>query len=528
MRFQILHETPGRIRLRALGKPMRMEEADILDGYLRSQPGVDHVTVHERTGSVAICYHGNREALCKSLAGFSYERAAHEVELPLHSSRAMNREYKERLLSTFMRHLMRKFLLPVRIRRVVNICKSVPRIVHAGRVLLSGQLTVDVLDGIAIGVSLLTGDHPTAASVNFLLTVGEILDEWTHKKSVDDLAKSMALQVDEVWRLGEDGMAAEVPICQIVPGDRIVVHTGHVLPLDGILEEGDVLLNQASLTGESVPVAKRPGTAVYAGSVVEEGNCVVRVTHASGENRYDRIVHMIEDSERLKSGVEKRASHLANSLVPWCLGGSLVTFLLTRNVSRAVSVLMVDFSCALKLSMPISVLSAMREASRHKITVKGGKYMEIISEADTVIFDKTGPLTRACPTVTMVVPFHGESEAEMLRTAACLEEHFPHSVANAVVRAARERNLRHNEMHGEVEYVIAHGIASKIGDKRAVIGSGHFVFEDEGVQILPEDLPQFEALPQSASWLYLGIGGVLSAAIGIFDPLRPEARGTSL
>ena len=334
----------------------------------------------------------------------------------------------------------------------------------------------------------------------------------------------MSLQVDRVWRLAEDGKQEIAPLCSIVPGDRIIVHTGHILPLDGILEEGDVMLNQASLTGESVPVAKRPGSAVYAGSVVEEGNCVIRVTHEAGENRYDRIVRMIEDSERLKSAVENRASSLADKLVPWCLGGSLLTWLLTRNVARAVSVLMVDFSCALKLSMPLSVLSAMREAGRHKITVKGGKFMERISEADTVIFDKTGTLTKACPTVTEVIAFNGEDGQEMLKIAACLEEHFPHSVANAVVKAAEGQGLDHSEMHSEVEYVVAHGIATKIGDHRAVIGSAHFIFEDEGVQIRPEDQDCFDRLPKSVSWLYLGIGGILSAAIGISDPLRPEAR----
>jgi heavy metal translocating P-type ATPase len=333
----------------------------------------------------------------------------------------------------------------------------------------------------------------------------------------------MSLQVDQVWQLTEDGTQVLVPLEQVRSGDRIVVHTGHVLPLDGILEDGNVMLNQASLTGESVPVAKRPGSAVYAGSVVEEGNCIVRVTGMAGENRYDRIVHMIEESEKLKSGAERRAYDLADRLVPWCLGGSLLTWLLTGNTTRAVSVLMVDFSCALKLSMPLSVLSAMREASRYKITVKGGKFLERLSEADTVIFDKTGTLTRACPTVKCVVPFNGQDEREMLRVAACLEEHFPHSVANAVVRAAEDRGLDHHEMHSEPEYVVAHGIATKIDGERAVIGSRHFVFEDEGVTILPEDQSRFDALDPGCSWLYLAIGGVLSAAIGILDPLRPEA-----
>ena len=524
MRFQIMHESPGRMRLRADVRSMSLKQADIIDAWLRVQPGVDDVTVHERTCGVIVIYHGDRSEICRMLSGFTYENAEKMLDPQTHSSRAMNRDYKEKLVFQVIRHCIKRLFLPVPLRRAITILTTIPRFVQALRVLSSGRLTVDVLDGIAIGASLLTGDHHTAGSVHFLLNVGETLDEWTHKKSVEDLARSMSLQVDRVWRLAEDGKQEIAPLCSIVPGDRIIVHTGHILPLDGILEEGDVMLNQASLTGESVPVAKRPGSAVYAGSVVEEGNCVIRVTHEAGENRYDRIVRMIEDSERLKSAVENRASSLADKLVPWCLGGSLLTWLLTRNVARAVSVLMVDFSCALKLSMPLSVLSAMREAGRHKITVKGGKFMERISEADTVIFDKTGTLTKACPTVTEVIAFNGEDGQEMLKIAACLEEHFPHSVANAVVKAAEGQGLDHSEMHSEVEYVVAHGIATKIGDHRAVIGSAHFIFEDEGVQIRPEDQDCFDRLPKSVSWLYLGIGGILSAAIGISDPLRPEAR----
>ena len=526
MRFQIMHESPGRMRLRADTPSMSMEQADILEEWLQGQPEVDRVTVHERICGVTVIYHGSRSALCRSLSEFSYNRAECVLELQPHSSRSMNREYKEKLVSRVIRHYAKRLLLPMPVRQVLNACMTFPRILKAAKTAASGRLTVDVLDGIAIGASLLTGDHPTAGSVHFLLTVGEILDEWTHKKSVDDLARSMALQVDRVWLLGEDGTPEAAALADVVPGDRIIVYTGHIIPLDGILEQGDVMLNQASLTGESVPVAKRPGAAVYAGSVVEEGNCVIRVTHATGENRYDRIVRMIEDSERLKSGVESRAGRLADRLVPWCLGGSLLTWILTGNTARAVSVLMVDFSCALKLSMPLSVLSAMREAGGHKITVKGGMFMERISDADTVIFDKTGTLTRACPKVTEVVPFNGQDQTEMLRMAACLEEHFPHSVANAVVQAARERGLDHSEMHSEVEYVVAHGIATRIDMKRAVIGSSHFVFEDEGVKILPEDQADFDSLPQSVSWLYLGVGGVLYAAIGISDPLREEARDT--
>ena len=526
MRFRILHESPGRMRLRADVRSMSMHQADLMEAWLRSQSGVDEVTVHERTCGITVLYHGDRAELCGMLSGFSYEKAEQTIGPQARSSRAMNRAYKEKLVFLVIRHFMKRIFMPVPLRRAITVFQTIPRFVQAASALASGRLTVDVLDGIAIGASLLTGDHQTAGSVNFLLNVGETLDEWTHKKSVEDLAKSMALQVDQVWRLDEDGQKSIAPLGSIVPGDRIVVHTGHILPLDGILEEGDVMLNQASLTGESVPAAKRPGAAVYAGSVVEEGNCVIRVTHSTGENRYDRIVRMIEDSERLSSAVEGRATNLADKLVPWCLSGSLLTWLLTRNVARAVSVLMVDFSCALKLSMPLSVLSAMREAGRRKITVKGGKFMEKISEADTVIFDKTGTLTKACPTVVKVVPFGGEDPQEMLRVAACLEEHFPHSVANAVVQAAADQGLDHSEMHSEVEYVVAHGIATKIGGKRAVIGSAHFIFEDEGVEIRPEDQQLFDSLPRSLSWLYLGVGGVLSAAVGISDPLRPEARST--
>ena len=523
MRFRILHETPGRMRLRAEVRSMSLRQADLLEAWLRTQPDIDDVTVHERTRSVTVIYHGDRTALCRTLSGFSCQNAGQAVDLQTHSSRAMNRAYKEKLVFLVIRHFVKRLFLPIPLRRAITICQTIPRLVQAVSVLASGRLTVDVLDGIAIGASLLTGDHQTAGSVNFLLNVGEALDEWTHKKSVEDLAKSMSLQVDQVWRLDDDGRQSIASLDSIVPGDRIIVHTGHILPLDGILEDGDVMLNQASLTGESVPVSKRPGAAVYAGSVVEEGSCVIRVTHSTGESRYDRIIRMIENSERLKSAVEGRAANLADRLVPWCLFGSLLTWLLTKNVARAVSVLMVDFSCALKLSMPLSVLSAMREAGRRRITVKGGKFMERISEADTVIFDKTGTLTKACPTVVKVVPFGEEDPQEMLRVAACLEEHFPHSVAKAVVKAAADQGLDHSEMHSEVEYVVAHGVATKIGEKRAVIGSAHFVFEDENVEIRPGDRPLFDSLPQSASWLYLGVGGVLSAAIGIRDPLRPEA-----
>ena len=524
MRFRILHVSPGRLRLRADIPCMTVAQADILQAWLSALPGVDRAAVRERTCGVTIFYHGAEDALRSALSKFSFDSETQTMQPVLRSSREMNRRYKEKLVFLVLGHFAKRLLLPAPVRLAISVMGSAPRILGAVRTLVKGRMTVDVLDGIAIGASLLTGDHTTASSVDFLLKLGETLDEWTHKKSVDDLARSMALQVDSVWLLTDDGTQTAAPLSQVRPGDRIIVHTGHVLPLDGIVESCDVMLNQASLTGESVPVAKRPGAAAYAGSVVEEGNCILRVTGTEGENRYDRIVRMIEESERLKSGAERRAYRLADRLVPWCLGGSLLTWLLTGNVTRAVSVLMVDFSCALKLSMPLSVLSAMREAQRHRITVKGGKYLEKLSEADVVVFDKTGTLTRACPTLREVVPFNGSDAQEMLRIAACLEEHFPHSVANAVVRGAAERGLSHNEMHSEVEYVVAHGIATKIGAVRAVIGSSHFIFEDEGAAIAPEDTARFEGLPEGCSWLYLALDGVLSAAIGIYDPLRPEAK----
>ncbi len=526
MRFRILHESPGRVRLKAVQHSMTMEQADLLEAWILALPGVWQVTVHERLGTMIIRFRGEREALYSGLARFSYERAREEAHVLSAESRCINREYKEKMVFKVVGQFLKRLFIPVPIRRVINTVNSVPRMWLALRTLAQGKLNVEVLDGIAIGTALLTGDFSTAGSVRFLLGLGDTLDAWTHKRSVDDLAKNMSLNVDQVWHLGEEKEPELVPLERIQPGDRIVVHTGHVLPLDGILDEGDVMLNQASLTGESVPVAKHAGAAVYAGSVVEEGNCVIRVTHTAGENRYDRIVRMIEESERLKSGTEKRAYNLADRLVPWCLAGSALTWLLTGDTSRAVSVLMVDFSCALKLSMPLSVLSAMREAGLHKITVKGGKYMEAVSKADTVIFDKTGTLTNACPSVSDVVAFNGQDEKEMLRIGACLEEHFPHSVANAVVRAAMEQGLDHQEMHSEVEYVVAHGIASRIGNDRTVIGSRHFVFEDEGVTVLPEDQAVLDSLSPDRTWLYLAIGGVLSAAIGIHDPLRGEAAET--
>lgn len=522
MRFRIEHESPGRIRLRAMVPDMSPREADLLDAYLRGLPNVRAVTVHERTLGVTITYRGARAALLDALATFSYGRMSEKEAGISHNSRAISREYKEKITAHVLWYAIKHLWIPAPIRHAGTLLRAIPYAGRALKSLLQGHLDVELLDGAAITASILTGDFDTAGSVMFLLRLGDFLEEWTHKKSVDDLARSMSLQVDEVWRL-EGGTPQRVPLEDIREEDEILVNTGHVIPLDGILTQGDVMLNQASLTGESVPVAKGPGASVYAGSVVEEGNCTLQVLKTIGSSKYDRIVRMIEESEKLKSGVEQRSANLADRLVPWCLLTSGLTGLLTGDVTRAVSVLMVDFSCALKLTMPLSVLSAMREAGSHRITVKGGRFLELVSLANTVIFDKTGTLTRACPTVMEVIPFGGRDKDEMLRIAACMEEHFPHSMANAVVAAARERGLEHDEMHSEVEYIVAHGIATHIDGERAIIGSWHFVFEDEGILIPPEDLERFETLDPRWSYLYLALGGVLAAAICISDPLRPEA-----
>ena len=523
MKFRIEHEAPAALRLRALQPRMTMEQADLLDESIRRLPGVERVTVHERTCGVIIRYTGDREALVLALARFSYEKASQDVQLLSHSSRALNRAYKEKIVFLILRRCLKKLYLPAPIRHAVNIVKAVPYGWRALGCLIRGEIGVDLLDGAAITASLLTGDFETAGSVMFLLKLGDYLDQWTHKKSIDDLARSMALNIDRVW-LRTAGGDVEVPLTQVQAGDEIIVHAGSMIPLDGTLTEGEAMVNQASLTGESVPVAKRAGSTVFAGTVVEEGRCVISVKGQG--SKYDQIVKMIEDSEKLNSGVERKAASLADRLVPWVLGGSGLTYLLTRNVTRAVSVLMVDFSCALKLAMPLSVLSAMREASGYRITVKGGKYLEKVAQATTILFDKTGTLTRACPTVAEVIPFHGQDADEMLRVAACLEEHFPHSMANAVVAAAREKGLDHQEMHTKVEYIVAHGIASRINRKTALIGSYHFIFEDENVKIDPEDQEKFDRLPDHCSLLYLAIGKVLSAVICISDPLRPEAGET--
>ena len=523
MKFRIEHEARSMLRLRAIQPRMTMEQADLLDESIRRLPGVEAVTVHERTCGVIIRYTGSRAVLIHALSLFSYEKARQDIQLLSHSSRALNREYKEKIVFHIIRRYLKRLYLPAPIRHIIHVIKALPYAWRALGCLVRGEIGVDLLDGVAITASLLTGDFETAGSVMFLLKLGDYLDQWTHKKSVEDLARSMALNIDQVWLRMPEGDVL-VPLTQVKAGDEIVVNAGSMIPLDGTLTEGEAMVNQASLTGESVPVEKRAGASVFAGTVVEEGCCVLQVKGQG--SKYDQIVKMIEESEKLNSGVEKKAANLADKLVPWALAGSGLTWLLTRNITRAVSVLMVDFSCALKLAMPLSVLSAMREASSYRITVKGGKYLEKVAQATTILFDKTGTLTRACPTVAEVIPFHGQDADEMLRVAACLEEHFPHSMANAVVAAAREKGLDHQEMHTKVEYIVAHGIASRINRKTALIGSYHFVFEDQNVRIDPEDREKFDALPDHYSLLYLAIGKVLSAVICISDPLRPEARET--
>ena len=521
MKCTILHEGPGRLRVHMAGSRMTLRQADILEAYLKKQAGTQSARVYDRTGDAVVCYTGSRESVLHALAVFSYEKA--EELAPDHSSRELNREFEDRLVFTVLRRAGSKLFLPAALRAVIAAFRSV-RYIRAGlEALLHGRLSVSVLDATAVTVSMVRGNFDTAGSVMFMLGIGEILDDWTHKKSVADLAGAMSLNVDKVWMKGNDTEVL-VPIGDVKAGDCIVVRTGGMIPLDGKVTEGEATVNQASITGESLPVPKGPGGCVYAGTVVEEGECVIRVDQAAGGGRYDRIVKMIEESEKLKSTAEDKASRLADRLVPYTLGGTVLTYLLTRNTMKALAVLMVDFSCALKLAMPIAVLSAMRESSGYHISVKGGRFMEAVAEADTVVFDKTGTLTCATPTVAQVVTFDGYSASEMLRLAACLEEHYPHSMANAVVAEARRLGLDHKEYHSQVEYVVAHGISSSVEDKKVIIGSAHFVFEDEGCIIPEEEQAKFDALPEEYSHLYLCIAGRLAAVICIVDPLRKEAK----
>lgn len=523
MKLYIKHESRGRIRIHLAQKRMSSVQAETLLYYLQNQNQVSFAKVYDRTGDAVICYEGERAAVIRMIQLFHYE----EVELPTglleSSGRALNNEYQEKLISKVIYHFGRKWLLPAPIRAIYTTVVSVKYIWKGIQTLAQGKIEVPVLDATAIGVSMLRGDYGTAGSVMFLLGVGELLEEWTHKKSVGDLARSMSLNVGKVW-LKKDGQEILVPSEKIVAGDEIVVHMGNLIPFDGEVSNGEGMVNQASLTGESVPVRRTLGSVVYAGTVLEEGELTILVKQTGGSSRYEKITAMIEESEKLKSGLESKAEHLADRLVPYSLGGTALTYLLTRNATKALSILMVDFSCALKLAMPISVLSAIREANQHKITVKGGKFLEAVAEADTIVFDKTGTLTKAQPTVAEVVSFsETKSPDELLRIAACLEEHFPHSMAKAVVDAAREKYLDHEEMHSKVEYIVAHGISTTINGKKAIIGSYHFVFEDEN-SIIPEGMEEkFRHLPEEYSHLYLALEGVLAAVICIEDPLRPEA-----
>jgi heavy metal translocating P-type ATPase len=521
MKFFIRHESAGRMRVELAQRRMSLDQADLLEAYLQSCPQVRQAAVHERTRCAVIQYRGERAEILRFLSRFSYEMPQIQNLTP-QSSRALNREYQEKLVGMVAFKAARTLFFPAPLRAAYTLWKSVPYLIRGVKSLLRGRLHVEVLDGLSICISLIRRDFDTASSVMFLLGLGELLEEWTHKKSVDDLARCMSLNVDRVWLKTPAGDVL-TPLGQVQPENLLSLHMGSLIPLDGVIEEGEVMVNQASLTGESVPVPKGPGMTVYAGTVVEEGECVLRVKSQSGSSRYDKIVSMIEDSEKLKSSAEGRASDLADHLVPYTLAGSLAVYLLTRNVTRALSVLMVDFSCALKLAMPLAVLSAMREAGGYHITVKGGKYLEAMAQADTIIFDKTGTLTHACPVVKEVIPFAGQNAQDMLTLAACLEEHFPHSMANAVVQAARDQGLSHEEFHSQVEYIVAHGIVSSVNGYRTVIGSAHFVFEDEHCKVLPEDQARFDALPTQYSNLYLAVRGVLRAVICIADPLREEA-----
>ena len=522
MKCKILHESSGRIRLRAEMRRMTMEEADQLEAYLAALPGVRQATVYERTCDMVVLYREGRKQVLDCVAAFRFDRGAMVSSTPENSGRALNRQYQERLVNMVLFRAARVLFLPTPLQKLYTLFRSVRYLWHGVRCLLRGRLEVEVLDALSIGVSIIRNDYSTAASVMFLLRLGELLEEWTRKKSLGDLARCMSLNVDRVW-LKRSDTEVLVPITQVKAGDAVCVHTGNVIPLDGRVLSGEACVNQASLTGESLAVRKAEGACVYAGTVVEEGECVILVEQQSGSGRYDQIVSMIEESEKLKSSTENRALALADRLVPYSLAGTALTYLLTRNATRAISILMVDFSCALKLSMPLAVLSAMRECGSYHITVKGGKYLEAMAKADTIVFDKTGTLTHATPTVARVVPFGGRDERSVLCVAACLEEHYPHSMANAVVKEALRRGISHEEMHSEVEYVVAHGIASRIDGEKVVIGSYHFVFEDEGCVIPAGERERFDALPPEYSHLYLAMGGTLAGVICVADPLREEA-----
>ncbi len=522
MKFKIEHEIRGRVRLHICQKRMTCRQADQLEYFLTNLEGVTTAKVVERNQDAVISFSGNREEILKAVQGFSYEKAEAPESYLQNSGREMNGEYWEKMVNHVVLHYGKKIFLPLPIRTFLTTLKSVKYIWKGVRTLAKCRIEVPVLDATAIGVSILRGDFSTASSVMFLLGFGEILEDWTHKKSVDDLARSMSLNVSKVWLVTDD-TEVQVGTDTIKPGDRVRIHMGTVIPFDGVVTDGEATVNEASLTGESMPVAKHTESYVYAGTVLEEGELTIRVKETSGSTKFEKIVTMIEDTEKLKSAVESKAEHLADRLVPYTLAGTALTYALTGNVTKALSILMVDFSCALKLAMPISVLAAIREANAHHITVKGGKFMEAVAEADTIVFDKTGTLTKAQPTVADVVSFNGDSKEDLLRLAACMEEHFPHSMAKAVMDAAKERGLTHEEMHSKVEYIVAHGISTTVNGRKAIIGSHHFVFEDEKCAIPTGKEEIFKNLPEEYSHLYLGIEGELAAVICIEDPLRPEA-----
>ena len=524
MRFNIKHEIRGRIRIHIFQKRMTYQQADTLQYYLENIDGVTAVNVYDKTCDATISYKGDRKELLGKLQSFRYENVKVPAAVLDSSGRELNEQYKEKLVNKVIFHYARKFLLPMPFSAIYTGAVSVKYIWKGLKTLWQRKIEVPVLDATAISVSMIRGDFTTAGSVMFLLGIGELLEEWTHKKSVGDLARTMSLNVGKVWLRTEDGQEVLTDADMIKPGDCVVVHMGNVIPFDGTVLEGEAMVNQASLTGESVAVRRVSGNTVYAGTVVEEGEGVFTVSTVGGSSRYEKIAAMIEDTEKLKSGLESKAEHLADRLVPYTLGGTGLVYLLTRNATKALAVLMVDFSCALKLAMPISVLSAIREANRYKITVKGGKFLEAVAEADTIVFDKTGTLTKAKPTVAKVISFCKYSEDEMLRLAACMEEHFPHSMAKAVVNAAKQKGLDHEEMHSKVEYIVAHGISTFVNGHKTVIGSSHFVFEDEKCTIPQGMEEKFEQIPEEYSHLYLAIDGELAAVICIEDPLREEAQ----
>ena len=510
------------MRVHVCNVRMTLHRADVLEAYLNHHDAIEKATVYERTGDVVLYYRGRRADAVQALSRYKFDQPELDALVTTADSRKLNQEYQEKMCDLVAGHFFRKLFLPAPIRAAYTVWRSIAFVWKGVRCLLHRRLEVEVLDALSIGVSVLRGDFSTAGSVMFLLNLGSLLEEWTRKKSLDDLARSMALNVDKVW-VRSQGTEVLLPLTKVQPGDEIVVRSGNMVPLDGTVIEGEAMVNQAALTGESMPVRKAKGATVYAGTVVEEGECVFLAKAAGGANRYDKIVAMIEESEKLKSSTENRALELADKLVPWCLAGTVVTYALTRNVTRAISILMVDFSCALKLSMPLAVLSAMRECGTAHITVKGGKYLEALAKADTIVFDKTGTLTRATPQVVDIIPFSNSEKDDVLRLAACLEEHFPHSMANAVVRAAREQGLAHEEMHSEVEYIVAHGIASRVGGERVIIGSYHFVFEDEHCIVPADEQEKFDQMPAEYSHLYMAASGQLVGVICIADPLRPEA-----